>query len=73
MERKRIANHGGGQDTKTAKRGFTRGPNVQPGHPPGSPPPDGGRLKHRRQSDGGTEPPSEQEKGRPRDTGRSGA
>ncbi|GEM_PF-6620742 len=60
-------------DTKTSPRDFTRGPNVQPGHPPGSPPPDGGRLVRRRQSGHGRNPSAGQEKARPRDTGRSGA
>ncbi len=73
MERKRISDHGGGRSTSTEERDFTKGPNVQPGHPPGSAPPDGGRLEHRRQSGHGKEPPSGQEKGRPRDTDRSGA
>lgn len=73
MERKRISDHGGGRSTATEERGFEKGPNVQPGHPPGSPPPDGGRLKEPRQSGQGKEPPGGQEKGRPRDTDRSGA
>ncbi|HEX6977749.1 MAG TPA: hypothetical protein VF342_00485 [Alphaproteobacteria bacterium] len=60
-------------DAETARRNFTRGPNVQPGHPPGSPPPDEGHLARRRQSGRGRNPPAGQEKARPRDTGRSGA
>lgn len=73
MTRKTIADHGAGRDTKTEQRGFTRGPNVQPGRPPGSPPPDPGHLRQPRQSGAGDKPPRGQEKARPRDTGRSGA
>jgi hypothetical protein len=73
MERKRISDHGGGRSTDTAQRGFTKGPNVQPGRPPGSPPPDPGHLEQPRQSGKGDKPPRGQEKGRPRDTDRSGA
>jgi hypothetical protein len=58
-------------DTDT--RDFDRGPNVQPGRPPGSPPPDPGRLDHRRQSGTSPEPPEGEEKFRPKNTGRTGA
>jgi hypothetical protein len=73
MAGKRISDHGGGRSTDTEPRGFDRRPNVQPGRPAGSPPPDPGHLEQPRQSGRGDKPPSGQEKGRPRDTGRSGA
>jgi hypothetical protein len=73
MERKRMSDHGGGLKTETGPREFTKGPNVQPGRPPGSPPPDPGHLQQPRQSGKGDKPPRDREHGRPRDTGRSGA
>jgi hypothetical protein len=73
MAGKRIRDHGGGRSSATDQRDFDRGPNVQPGRPPGSPPPDPGHLEQPRQSGHGDKPPRGQEKGRPRDTGRSGA
>jgi hypothetical protein len=73
MAGKRIRDHGGGRSSETDQRDFDRGPNVQPGRPPGSPPPDPGHLEQPRQSGHGDKPPRGQEKGRPRDTGRSGA
>jgi hypothetical protein len=73
MARKRISDLGGGRRTDTEERGFTKGPNVQPGRPPGSPPPDPGDLRQPRQSGRGKKPPNHQEHGRPRDTDRSGA
>jgi hypothetical protein len=73
MNPKRIADHGSGRKTDTEERGFTRGPNVQPGRPPGSPPPEPGNLQKPRQSGTGGSPPNGEEDGRPRDTGRKGA
>jgi hypothetical protein len=73
MPGKRISDLGGGRRTDTDRRGFDKGPNVQPGRPPGSPPPDPGDLRQPRQSGRGDKPPRGQEKARPRDTGRSGA
>jgi hypothetical protein len=73
MTRKTIANHGAGRSTETDERGFTRGPNVQPGRPSRGKPPDPGELQQPRQSGTGRKPPQGQEKSRPRDTGRSGA
>jgi hypothetical protein len=73
MTRKTIADHGAGRSDGTDKRRFDRGPNVQPGRPPGSKPPDPGHLQQPRQSGTGSKPPDKQEKSRPRDTGRSGA
>lgn len=61
------------RSTDTAKRRFDTGPNVQPGRPPQSPPPDPGLLKQPRQSGTAKEPPQGQEPARPRDTGRRGA
>ena len=66
MAGKRISDHGGGRDTDTRERDFER-------RPPGSPPPDPGHLQQPRQSGHGDKPPRGQEKGRPRDTDRSGA
>jgi hypothetical protein len=69
MAGKRMSDHGGGRSTDTEKRDFGRGPDAKPG----SSPPDPGHLEQPRQSGKGHKPPSGQEKGRPRDTGRSGA
>jgi hypothetical protein len=66
MADKRISDQGSGRSTETEPRGFHR-------RPPGSPPPDPGHLQQPRQSGDGDKPPRGQEKGRPRDTDRSGA
>jgi hypothetical protein len=66
MAGKRISDQGGGRGTETDKRDFHR-------DPPGHPQPDPGHLRQPRQSGHGDKPPRGHEKGRPRDTDRSGA
>jgi hypothetical protein len=61
----RISDQGSRRSTETDKRDFHRDP---PGRPP-----DPGHLQQPRQSGHGDKPPHGQEKGRPRDTDRSGA
>jgi hypothetical protein len=59
--------------TDTEPLDVTDTPNVQPGRPPGNPPPDNGRLREPRQSGTGRSPRHGEEKARPTDTGRRGA